>query len=154
MSLRSLWHSYRSYWLHRQWPIAYHLLLCRLQSHVCPRSSIVGLPSPLQYLKAFIIISGLASQGWPWQSAGLHFGHSAHGLQLPLWLLFVICFLFSSSMILSQPTSDLFLPDTWATITHKLYSCGWFIHSHTHFVSNSLLFCQPTLSELFPLILG
>ena len=85
--------------------------------------------------------------------AGLCFGHSALGPR-SLWSsLFVIRFLLSSSTILSRPTLDLFLPDTRVMITHEFYCLADSFILTTHFIPDSLLFCQPTPSELFPLIL-
>ena len=86
--------------------------------------------------------------------AGLHIGHSALGPRSYWSSPFVVRFLLSLSTILSRPTSDPFSPDTRVTITHGLY---WLADSFvltTHFISDGLLFCLPTLSELFPSFLA
>ena len=97
--------------------------------------------------------SACSSNG-PQTLTGLRFGHLALGPRSPWSSPFVIRFLLSLSMILSRPTSDPFLPDTRVTITHGLYWLADSFALTTHFISNSLLFCLPTLSELFPSFLA
>ena len=86
--------------------------------------------------------------------AGLHIGHSALGPRSHWSSPLVVRFLLSLSMILSRPTSDPFSPDTQVTLTHGLYGLADSFVLTTHFISDSLLFCLPTPSELFPSFLA
>ena len=77
--------------------------------------------------------------------------HRTLGPQPSVTLVTTICrsFLLSLSMMLSRPTSDPFSPDTRITITHELYCLADSFVLTTHFISDSLLFCLTTPSELF-----
>ena len=94
------------------------------------------------------------SSNGPRTLAGLRVGHSALGPRSHGSSPFVIRFLLSLLMILSRPTSDPYSSDTRVTTTHELYYLADSFVLMTHFISDSLLFCQPTPSKLFPLFLA
>ena len=83
-------------------------------------------------------------------SAGLHF-RTLSPQPRSIWSsLFVVRFLLSLSTILSWPTSDPFSPDNRVMITHELYCFRWFIRSHTHFISDSIVLSAHSLQTISP----